>query len=73
MWQALLVARIEILAGSGRGALGHAFGTRTVWTAPTAWETLTAAIVALIAVIAAIDLRLRAGDEGGQAINAAIV
>jgi len=70
VYRGLLVALIEILARGGCGALGHAFGTRTVRTAPAAWETLAAAIVALIA---AVDLRLRAGDEGGQAIDAAIV
>ena len=66
----LLAALIEVLAGSGCGRLGGAFRARAVRTAPTARETLAAAIVALIA---AVDLRLWAGDEGGQAIDAAIV
>ena len=39
-------------------------------TAPAARETIAAAIIAFIA---AIGLRLRAGDERGQAIDAAIV
>ena len=64
----LLIARIEIVARCRRR--GRAFGARAVGPAPTAREALAAAFEA---AGAAIDLRLRSGDEGGQAIDAAII
>ena len=64
----LLVARIEIVARCHRR--GHAFGARAVRPAATARrETFAATMPSKPR--AAIDLRLRAGDEGGQAIDAA--
>src|SRR5260370_34223426 len=65
----LLIPRIEIVAR--RRGRGHAFGTRTVRPAAPAREALAA--TALETARAAIDLRLRSGDEGGQAIDADII
>ena len=65
----LFISRGEIVAGRSR-AWGRAFRARSVrrTTAP-ARESFAFAAVALEA--AAIDLRLRSGDERGQAIDAA--
>src|SRR5205814_1563881 len=62
--------RIEIAAGLRRR--GQAFGPRAVRPAPPARETLAAAI-AFKSALAAVDLRLRAGDERGQAVDPATV
>ena len=64
----LLIPRIEIFAGGGRR--GHALGTRAMRPAAPARETL-AATAPFKSAGRAIHLRLRAGDEGGQAIDAA--
>src|SRR5258706_12259814 len=65
----LLISRIEIVARGGRR--GHAFGTRAMGPAPPPRKTLAA--TALEFARAAIDLRLRPGDEGRQAIDADII
>jgi len=67
----LLIPRIQILAGRGRR--GHALGTRAMRPAATARETFAATAAFFIPAGCAVHLRLRAGDEGGQAIDAAIV
>src|SRR5438445_11210173 len=64
----LLIPRIEIFAGGGR--CGHAVGTRAMRPAAPARETF-AATALFISAGRAIHLRLRAGDEGGQAVDAA--
>ena len=65
----LLIPRIEIVARSGRS--GHVvIGARAVRPAAPARETVTAAI-AFETAGRAVHLRLRPGDEGGQAIDAA--
>src|SRR5258706_13618863 len=65
----LLISRIEIVARGARR--GHAFGTRAMGPAPPPWKTLAA--TALEFARAAIDLRLRPGDKGRQAIDADII
>ena len=65
----LLIPRIEIVARGGRR--GHAFGTRAMGAAPPPRKTLAA--TALELPWAAIDLRLRPGDEGRQAIDADVI
>ncbi len=65
----LFIPRIEIVAGGGRR--GHAFGTRAMGPAPAPRKTLAA--TALELPWAAIDLRLRPGDEGRQAIDADVI
>ena len=42
-------------------------------TTATARKTFAFAAIAIEAGVAAVDLRLRSGDEGGQAIDAAII
>src|SRR5712671_1457269 len=65
----LLIPRIEIVARAGRS--GHVVvGTWAVRPAAAARETVTAAI-AFETAGRAVHLRLRPGDEGGQAIDAA--
>src|SRR5712672_4227832 len=65
----LLIPRIEIVARAGRS--GHVVvGTWAVRPAAPARETVTAAI-AFETAGRAVHLRLRPGDEGGQAIDAA--
>src|SRR5437879_8987346 len=64
----LLVARIEIVARRCRR--GHVVGTRAVWPPPPPREALA---TALETARAAIDLRLRSGDEGRRAIDADII
>jgi hypothetical protein len=63
----LLISRIEIVAGPGR--CGHALGARAVRSATTARETFAAGIA--FKTRGAVHLRLRAGNEGRQAIDAA--
>jgi hypothetical protein len=63
----LLIPRIEIVAGRGRR--GCALGARAVRPATTAWETFAAGIA--FKTGGAVHLRLRAGDEGRQAIDTA--
>src|SRR5258705_3702681 len=63
------IPRIEIVARGGRR--GHAFGTRAMGPAPPPRKTFAA--TALEIARAAIDLRLRPGDEGRQAIDADII
>ena len=69
-WEAsrLLIPRIEFFARGGRR--GHVVGTRAVRTAPPARETFAVAS-AFISARSAVHLRLRSGDEGRQAIDAA--
>ena len=66
-----IVAGIEIVAGSS-GRRSHALWTRPMRATATARKAFALAFPA-ITVEAAVDLRLRSGDEGGQAIDAAIV
>ena len=56
----------------GRGRRGHAFGTRAVRPAAPARETF-AATTAFETAGRAVHLRLRSGDEGRQAIDAAVI
>jgi hypothetical protein len=63
----LLIPRIEIVAGCG--GRGHAFGARAVRPATTSREALST----LKAARAAVDLRLRTGNEGRQTVNAGVV
>src|SRR5882757_1467925 len=63
----LLISRIEIVARPGR--CGHALGARAVRPATTARETFAAGIA--FKTGGAVHLRLWAGDEGRQAIDAA--
>src|ERR1700722_8959437 len=67
----LFISRGEIVAGRSR-ARGRSFRARSVrrTTAPSR-ESFAFAAIALEA--ATIDLRLRSGDEGGQAIDAASI
>src|SRR5450432_3615647 len=65
----LLIPRIEIVARGYRR--GHAIGARAVRPAAAAREAF--AWAALETGRATIDLRLRSGDEGRQAIDADIV
>lgn len=67
----LFISRSEIVAGRSR-ACGHAFRTRPVRTTATSRESFAFAAIAAFEA-ATIDLRLRPGDEGRQAIDAAIV
>src|SRR5262249_3468520 len=67
----LFATRIEVVALRRALLLSDAFRPRAAMRpAPAAREAITATAIALIA---AVDLRLRAGDEGGQAIDTAIV
>lgn len=66
----LFISRSEIVAGRSR-ACGHAFRTRPMRTTATSGKSFAFAAIALEA--ATIDLRLRPGDEGRQAIDAAII
>src|SRR5258707_14713009 len=66
---ALFVARIEIVAGAGRRT-GHVVGPRAMRPAPPARETIAAG--AALEAGAAIDLRLRSGDERRQPIDAGV-
>src|SRR6185437_10543868 len=68
----LLIPGIEILARTGSGRLRHAFGARAAMRTSSAPREALATAIAFISP-AAIDLRLRTGDEGGQAVDAAIV
>src|SRR5258706_5611339 len=65
----LLISRIDIVAGGARR--GPACGTRAMGTAPPPRKTLAAPALELAR--AAIDLWLRPGDEGRQAIDADII
>src|SRR3982074_2628143 len=65
----LLIPRIEIVARGCRR--GHAVGARAVRPASPPRKTLAAA--ALEALRSAIDLRLRSGDERGQAIHIGVI
>src|SRR5260370_19462871 len=64
----LLIPRIEVVARCCRR--GHAFGARTVRPAAPPRKTVAATAVE---AARAIDLRLRSGDEGGQAVDADII
>ncbi|MCP2129064.1 hypothetical protein ABH991_001605 [Bradyrhizobium ottawaense] len=67
--EAHLLAGREIIAGRGRSCF--ALGARAMRPAPPAREAFATAGTALAAIRAAVHLRLRTGDEGGQAIDAA--
>ncbi|MET4765797.1 hypothetical protein ABH975_007777 [Bradyrhizobium ottawaense] len=71
--EAHLLAGREIIARRGRSCF--ALGARAMRPAPPAREAFatagTALETGLAAIRAAVHLRLRAGDEGGQAIDAA--
>jgi hypothetical protein len=64
----LFVARIEVVAGNGGRC--ESFRPRTV-RAPAASRKTLSPLTAFERACAAIDLRLRSGNEGGQAIDAA--
>src|ERR1035437_3026424 len=64
--EALFIPRIEIVAGRHRR--GQAFGARAMGPAAPPREALT--LTALETARAATDLRLRSGDERGQAVDA---
>ena len=67
----LFVARVEIVTGSG-GRCGHIVRARAM-RPPAPARIAFAATTALKTCLAAIDLRLRPGDERRQAIDAASV
>jgi hypothetical protein len=64
----LFVARVEVVAGNGGRC--ESFRPRTV-RAPTASRKTLSPLTPFERACAAIDLRLRSRDEGGQAIDAA--
>ena len=69
---ALLVPRIEVVARAYRR--GHAVGAGTAMRpAAAAARRETFAAIAFEATLGAVDLRLRSGDERGQAIDGAVV
>src|SRR5258707_1318376 len=68
--RALLVPGIKVVARAARRS-GHVVGARAM--RPAAAARITLAATTALKARAAIDLRLRSGDEGWQAIDAARV
>src|SRR5262249_13538798 len=65
----LLVPRIEIITGAGGRGARHVVRTRAAMRPPAPARIALAATAAFIVALAAIDLRLRTRDEGGQSVD----